>query len=147
MFNTFISALQGPAEEAVDDSATVLVPAQPNAEPPSVSEAPGPDPTSAAKPAAPGPSDGEAAPAQAEAGAGAGAARAAAGSSTGEQAPVAESAPGPAGQAGAGTAFSFWGMASGLVDTVRKGTNELASRCEPASSAAGETCWRWIMVL
>ena len=143
MFSGLISALQGPAEGAVDDSEAPVLgtsqsaplpgaagDSQPAAAAPQLGsppEAAGREDSSQAEQAQHAEVD--SATAQPAAAAGRDASPAARGARHGGSRPAAAVA-GPAGPAGAaGQTFSLWGMASGLVDTVRKGTNELATRC------------------
>ena len=138
MLNSFISALQGPAEEAVDDSATTTVPVQPAPDAPKATHASEPSAQDSAQAQAEAPSDlADSSPTPAQDTSSPDDAedpRGSRASSASEAAaePASEPAAAPglveAGQGGTGNAFSFWGMATGLVDTVRKGTNELASR-------------------
>lgn len=129
MFNSLISTLQGPAEEAVDDSATVTLPAQAAAVSASQPPQDGSGPSSPSQP--------EEAPLMDPAGRDAGTDDGDETAGSSSSATAAEAAAAAPGQAGTGNAFSFWGMASGLVDTVRKGTNDLASRCEPPGEFSG----------
>lgn len=148
MFSGFISALQGPAEEAVDDADTSVIATSQSAPlldaHTSTAELLAEEQPSAStdQEAETGLDSAGAEQHEAQPHAHAAAAEAPRSASVSPQRPrgaaeaKAAAAPSAAAQQG-----SWWGMASGIVDTVRKGTNELAARyqaclcCPPCSLA------------
>ena len=128
MFSGFISALQGPAEEAVDDSETTTLGSSQSAPLPETAEA---DLTAGEQLDHSKESSSQAAADQhaaVELAADSDAAQAPASSSQTAAEQGKADARAAAAAPVSGQAFNLWGMASGLVDSVRKGTNELAAR-------------------